>query len=50
MLCIEKAIDKGLKKFFNKKEELLGIQGILNEWKAKVLLFVQKRTRVSFVV
>jgi hypothetical protein len=26
------------------------IQGILSEWKAKVLLFVQKRIRASFVV
>jgi hypothetical protein len=26
------------------------VQGILREWKAKVLLFVQKRTRASFVV
>ncbi len=47
MLSIEEAIDKGLKKFVNKQEELLGVQGILSEWKAKVLLFVQKRTRVS---
>jgi hypothetical protein len=37
-------------KFVNKQEELLGVQGILREWKAKVLLFVQKRTRASFVV
>jgi hypothetical protein len=43
-LSIEEAIEKGFKKFFNKKEELLGVQGILSEWKAKVLLFVQKRT------
>jgi hypothetical protein len=50
MLPIEEAIDKGLKKFVNKQEELLGVQGILSEWKAKVLLFVQKRTRASFVV
>jgi hypothetical protein len=50
MLSIEEAIDKGLKKFVNKQEELLGVQGILSEWKAKVLLFVQKRTRASFVV
>jgi hypothetical protein len=50
MLSIEEAIDKGLKKFVNKQEELLGVQGILREWKAKVLLFVQKRTRASFVV
>jgi hypothetical protein len=42
--------DKGLKKFVNKQEELLGVQGILSEWKAKVLLFVQKRTHASFVV
>jgi len=40
MLSIEEAIDKGLKKFVNKQEELLGVQGILNERKAKVLLFV----------
>jgi hypothetical protein len=50
MLSIEEAIDKALKKFVNKQEELLGVQGILSEWKAKVLLFVQKRTRASFVV
>jgi hypothetical protein len=43
-LSIEEAIEKGLKKFVNKQEELLGVQGILSEWKAKVLLFVQKRT------
>jgi hypothetical protein len=40
MLSIEEAIDKGLKKFVNKQEELLGVQGILSEWKAKVVLFV----------
>jgi hypothetical protein len=50
MLSIEEAIDKGLKKFVNKQEELLGVQGILSEWKAKVLLFVKKRTRASFAV
>jgi len=50
MLSIEEVIDKGLKKFVNKQEELLGVQGILSEWKAKVLLFVQKRTHASFVV
>jgi hypothetical protein len=50
LLSIEKTIDKGLKKFVNKQEELLGVQGILSEWKAKVLSFVQKRTRASFVV
>jgi hypothetical protein len=50
MLSIEEAIDEGLKKFVNKQEDLLGFQGILSEWKAKVLLFVQKRTRASFVV
>jgi hypothetical protein len=50
MSSIEEAIDKGLKKFVNKQEELLGVQGILSERKAKVLLFVQKRTRASFVV
>jgi hypothetical protein len=50
-LCLlGQAIDKGLKKFVNKQEELLGVQGISSEWKAKVLLFVQKRTRASFVV
>jgi len=38
-LSIEETIDKGLKKFVNKQEELLGVQGILSEWKAKVLLF-----------
>jgi len=42
MLSIEEAIDKGLKKFVNKQEELLGVQGILSEWKAKVLLFVRR--------
>jgi hypothetical protein len=40
MLSIEEVIDKGLKKFVNKQEELLGVQGILSEWKAKVPLFV----------
>ncbi len=50
LLSIEKAIDKGLKKFVNKQEELLGVQGILSECKAKVLSFVQKRTHASFVV
>jgi hypothetical protein len=50
MLSTEEAIDKGLKKFVNKQEDLLGVQGILSEWKAKLLLFVQKRTRASFVV
>jgi hypothetical protein len=30
MLSIEGAIDEGLKKFVNKQEELLGVQGILN--------------------
>jgi len=50
MLSIEEAIDKGFKKFVNKQEELLGVQGILSEWKAKVLLFVQKSTRASFMV
>jgi hypothetical protein len=50
MLSIEEAIDKGVKKFVNKQEELLGVQGILSEWKAKVLLFVQKWTCASFVV
>ncbi len=43
-LSIEDTIEKGLKKFANKQEELLGVQGLLSEWKAKVLLFVQKRT------
>jgi hypothetical protein len=50
MLSIEEAIDKGLKKFVNKQEELLGVQGLLSEWKAKALLFVQKRTCASFMV
>jgi hypothetical protein len=50
ILSIEEAIDKGLKKFVNKQEELLGVQGILSEWKAKILLFVQKRTCASSVV
>jgi hypothetical protein len=44
LLSIEEAIEKGLKKFVNKQEELLGVQGILSEWKAKVLLIVHKRT------
>jgi hypothetical protein len=39
-----------LKKLLIKVLELLGVQGILSEWKAKVLLFVQKRTRASLVV
>jgi hypothetical protein len=34
---MEEASDKALKKFVNKQEELLGVQGILSEWKAKVL-------------
>ncbi len=50
ILSIEEAIEKGLKKFVNKQEELLGVQGILSEWKPKVLLFVQKRTHASSVV
>jgi hypothetical protein len=50
MLSIEEAIDKSLKKFVNKQEELLGVQGMLSEQKTKVLLFVQKRTHASFVV
>jgi hypothetical protein len=50
MLSIDETIDKGLKKFVNKQEELLGVQGILSEWKAKVLLLVQKTTRASFMV
>jgi len=50
MLSMEGAIDKGLKKFVNKQEELLGVKGLLSEWKAKVLLFVQKRTCASSVV
>jgi hypothetical protein len=49
MLAIEEAIDNGLMKFVNKQEDLLGVQGILSEWKAKVLFFVQKRTCTSFV-
>ncbi len=40
MLSIEEAIDKSLKKFVNKQEKLIGVQGISREWKAKVLLFV----------
>jgi hypothetical protein len=44
-LSIEEAIEKCLKTFVNKQEEqLLGVQGILCEWKAKVLVFVQKGT------
>jgi len=50
MLSIEEAIDKGLKRFVNKQEELLGVQGISSEWKAKVVLFVQKRTCASSMV
>jgi hypothetical protein len=50
MLSIDETIDKGLKKFVNKQEELLGVQGMLSEQKTKVLLFVQKRTHASFVV
>ncbi len=50
MLSIEGASDKGLMKFVNKQEELLGVQGLLSEWKAKVLLFVQKRICASSVV
>jgi len=55
MLSIEEAIDKGLQKFVNKQEELLGVPRDINpkfpsEWKPKVLLFVQKRTRASSVV
>jgi len=50
MLCIEEAIDKGLKRFVIKQEELLGVQGISSEWKAKVLWFVQKRTCASSMV
>jgi len=37
---IEEVIDKSLKKFVNKQEELLGVQGISSEWKAKVRSFV----------
>jgi hypothetical protein len=50
MLSIEEAIDEGLKKFVNKQEELLGVQVILSEWKAKVLLLVRKKTHAFFVV
>jgi hypothetical protein len=50
MLSVEEAIHKGLEKFVNKQEELLGVQGIFSEWKAKVLLFVQKRTCASSMV
>jgi len=50
MLSIEEAIDKGLKRFVNKQAELLGVQGICSEWKAKVLLFVQKRACASSMV
>jgi hypothetical protein len=50
MLSIGEAIDKGLKRFVNKQEELLGVQGISSEWKAKVVLFVQKRTCASSMV
>jgi hypothetical protein len=39
-LSIEEAIEKSLRSFINKQEELLGVQGILSVWKAKVLLFV----------
>jgi hypothetical protein len=34
MFSIEEAIDKGLKTFVNKQEELLGFQGTLSDWKA----------------
>jgi len=47
MFSIEEAIEKGLKMFVNKQEELLGVQWILSEWKAKVPLFVQERTHAS---
>ncbi len=47
MFSIEEAIDKGLKTFVNKQEELLGVQWILSEWKAKVPLFVWERTHAS---
>jgi hypothetical protein len=47
---MEEAIDKGLENFVNKQEDLLRVQGILSEWKAKVLLFVQKRTHASSMV
>ncbi len=50
ILSIEEAIDEALKKFVNKQEELLGVQGILSEWKTELLLFVLKRTRASSVV
>jgi hypothetical protein len=50
LLYIEKVIDKGLKKFVDEPEELLGVSGILSEWKAKVLLFVRKMTCASFAV
>ncbi len=32
-LSFEEAIEKGLKKFVNKQEGLLQVQGILSEWK-----------------
>jgi hypothetical protein len=47
-LSIEEATEKGLKKFVDIHEEL--VQGILSEWKAKVLLFVLKRTHSFSVV
>jgi hypothetical protein len=50
VLYIKEAIDEGLKKFVYKQNELLGVLGILREWKAKVLLFVYKKTCASFVV
>jgi hypothetical protein len=50
MLSIEESINKGLKMFVNKQEELLGSQGILSDWKAKVPLFVQERTHALSVV
>jgi len=50
MLSIEETMDKGVKRFVNKQEEVLGVQGISSEWKSKVLLFVQKRTRASSMV
>jgi hypothetical protein len=44
-LSVEGAIEKCLRTFVNKQEEqLLGVQGILCEWEANVLVFVQKGT------
>jgi hypothetical protein len=50
MLSIEKVVDEGFKKFVDKQKKLLGVPWMLTEWKAKVLVFVQKRTCAYFLV